>query len=81
MEYDVQWPILLFLAFQCWQVGKHQVQSKGHRQQQVLKVDQSVAIQVPSAEDGEGFLWNIRFKNVSVVRESQIFFDVIDQHV
>ena len=26
-------------------------------------------IQLPSAEDGEGFLWNIRIKNVSVVEQ------------
>ena len=31
----------------------------------VPEVDQSVTIQLPSAEDGERFLRNIRFKNVS----------------
>ena len=42
---------------------KHQDQ--GHRQRRVPGVDQSTAIQLPSAEDGEGFLQNIRSKNVS----------------
>ena len=33
------------------------------------EVDQSVTIRLTSAEDGEGFLRNIRFKNVSVVAQ------------
>ena len=32
-------------------------------------VDQSVNIQLPSAEDGEGFLQNIWFQNMSVVEQ------------
>ena len=35
----------------------------------------SVTIQLPSTEDGERFLWNIWFKNVSVVEKFQIIFD------
>ena len=38
---------------------KHQEQP-GRRQRRVLEVDQIVRIQLPSAEDGEGFLRNIR---------------------
>ena len=41
----------------------------GCRQQRVPKVDQSVRIQLPSAEDREGFLQNVLFKNVSVVEQ------------
>ena len=44
-------------------------QGQGRRQRRVPEVDQSVAIQLPSAEDGEGFLRNIWFKNVSVVEQ------------
>ena len=44
---------------------KHQVQ--GHHQGQVPGVDQSVAFQLPSAEDREGFLQNIGSKSMSVV--------------
>ena len=47
---------------------KHQEQP-GRRQRRVPEVDQLVRIQPPSAEDGEGFLRNIRFKNVSVVEQ------------
>ena len=36
-------------------------------------VNQSVNIQLPSAEVGEGFLWNIRIKNVSVVEQFKNF--------
>ena len=38
---------------------KHLVQVKGHSQQRIPEVDQSVANQLPSAKDGEGFLQNI----------------------
>ena len=34
---------------------------------QVPEVNQSVAIQIPSIKDGEGFLRNTRFQNMSVV--------------
>ena len=60
---------------------KHLVQVQGHHQRQVPDVDQSVAIQLPSADDGEGFLQNIRFKNVSVVEQFKIIFDVFHQHI
>ena len=33
------------------------------------EVDQIVRIQLPSAEDGEGFLQNIQFKNKSFVEQ------------
>ena len=33
----------------------------------VPEVDQSVRIRLPSAEEEEGFFWNIWFKNMSVV--------------
>ena len=38
-------------------------------QQWVPEVDQSVTIQLPSAEDGKGFLWNIWLKNMSIVEQ------------
>ena len=47
---------------------KHKEQL-GRRQRRVPEVDQLVRIQLPSVEDGEGFLRNIRFKNVSVVEQ------------
>ena len=46
---------------------KHQVQ--GHHHRRVPELDQSVAIQLPSTEDEEGLLWNIWFKNMSVVEQ------------
>ena len=54
-----------FTAPPCWKnwdLGRHQPQ--------VPRVNQSDNIQLPSAEDEEGFLWNIRIKNVSVVEIS-----------
>ena len=48
---------------------KHRIQDQGHSQRRVPEVDKSVAIQLPSAEEGEGFLRNIGFKNVSVVEQ------------
>ena len=43
----------------------------GRRQRRVPGVDQtqSVRMQLPSAEDGEGFCRNIRLKHVSVVEQ------------
>ena len=38
-------------------------------QRRIAEVNQSVNIQLPSAEDWGGFLWNIRIKNVSVVEQ------------
>ena len=49
------------------QFYKHQLQ--GHRQRRVPEVDQSVAIPLLSAKDGEEFLRNTPFKNVSVVKQ------------
>ena len=53
---------------------KHQ--DLGRHQRRVPEVNRSVNIQLPSAEDGEGFLWNIRIQNVSVVEQFKNFFDV-----
>ena len=47
---------------------KHQDQ--GRHQRQVSEEDQSVTIQLPPAEDGDGYHRNIRNKNVSVVDQS-----------
>ena len=44
---------------------KHRDQ--GRHLRQISEEDQSVAIQLPPAEDGDGYLRNIRIKNVSVV--------------
>ena len=55
-------------------IFKHQ--EPGRCQRRVPEVDQSVKIQLPFVEDGEGFLQNICFKNVSVVEQFQIFMVV-----
>ena len=64
---------VFFNVFSNWSLGSpsstYKHQELGPRQRWVPEVDQSVRIQLPSAEDGEGFLWNIRFKNVSVVEQ------------
>ena len=44
---------------------KHRDQ--GHHLHKVSEEDQSVAFQLPPAEDGDGYHRNIRIKNVSVV--------------
>ena len=44
-------------------------QELGRNQRRVPEVNQSVRIQLPSAEDGERFLQSIRSKNVSVVEQ------------
>ena len=49
------WPVFQRFMIPYW---KHQ--DLGRRQRRVPEVNQSVNIQLPSAEDGEGFLWNIR---------------------
>ena len=41
----------------------------GRHQRRVPGVNQSVNIQLPSAEDREGFLWNIGIKNMSVIEQ------------
>ena len=48
------------------------LEALGHRRLKLIKntyifLNQLVEIQLPSVEDGEGFLPYIRFKNVSVV--------------
>ena len=48
----------------------------GHCQRWIPEVDQSFKIHYPSAEDGHGFLWNIQFKNVSVVEQFYIIFEI-----
>ena len=40
-------------------------------------MDQPVRIQLPSAKDGEEFLRNIRFKNVSFAEQFYIIYAVI----
>ena len=44
---------------------KHRDQ--GRQLRQVSEEDQSIAIQLPPAEDGDGYHQNIRIKNVHVV--------------
>ena len=43
--------------------------SRSETHERVQEMDQSVAIQLPSAEDREEFLWNVWLKNVNVVEQ------------
>ena len=49
--------------------NKNKKQNKTHHQRWVPWVDQSIVIQLPSAEDGVGFLRNVWFKIVNVVEQ------------
>ena len=51
-----------------------EIQDQGRHQRQVSDEDQSVAIQLPSAGDGNGYYRNIR--NKKICRSVLIYFDV-----
>ena len=55
------------MNFQNFMIPFWKHRDQGRHLRQVSEEDQSVAIQLPPAEDGDGYHRNIRIKNVSVV--------------
>ena len=53
--------------FQKFMIPFWKHRDQGRHLRQVSEEDQSVEIQLPPAEDGDGYHRNIRIKNVSVV--------------
>ena len=53
--------------FQKFMIPFWRHRDQGRHLRQVSEADQSVAIQFPPAEDGDGYHRNIRIKNASVV--------------